>query len=274
MPQGRLILFSALLASALDLAAAPLPRGGDLGRRWKARDWTSAYNLEGAWVRRGDTNEFDVSYTDVKTRQQLFWRVVVLSIDGAQVRMKATLNLSGTPQTFDVTGRLLADGRTIRGRGGWCKPTVKYCGFEVVTDWPVAAKALPLASRPTPLPGRAPSTGSTAAAPPPAASAPSLKTLPPRWRVKDNTTPGFHYQGTWVLQGDEIRFNYTEVGGSARAEGAIALDTWDGTQLVLRNRGARRVYRGTLQPGGKIISGTAQPCPPKIACTWEATAEK
>lgn len=273
MPPGRLILFCTLLEAALHLAAAPLPRGGDLGRRWKAREWTSAYNLEGVWVRRGDSNEFDVSYTDAKTRQQLFWRVAILSIDGAQVRMKATLNLNGKPQTFDVTGRLLTDGRTIRGRGGWCKPTVNYCGFEVVTDWPVAAPAL-RSSRPIPPPAPAPSSGSTSTTPPPAPAAASLKALPLRWRVKDNTTPGFHYQGSWVVQGAEIRFHYTETAGNARADGAIAIDSWDGALLILHDRAARRVYRGALQPDGKTISGDARPCPPKIACTWEATAEK
>ncbi len=271
MPQRRLIVLCALLAAAPDLSAQ-LPRGGDLGKRWKAKEWTPSFNLQGYWVRRGNSNEFDASYTDSRTRQNIFWRLAILSVDGSQVRIRAALNTGGTPRTFEFTARLLSDGRTIRGRGGWCGPNVSYCGFEAVADWSVAAREDTHFSHPAPLRGR--DTSAAAATPPPSgAPAPTLKGLPPRWRVKDNSIPGFAYQGTWTIQGRELRYNYSTASGD-KAEGSMALENWDGAMLILHNRGAKRFYRGLLQPGGKTVRGTTSPCPPRMACTWEASAEK
>lgn len=268
MPPRRLALASLLLLSALPLWAQ-LPRGGDLGRRWKAKEWNGQFRLEGTWVRRGDTNEFNVEYRSADGRQSLYWFVTVLSVEGSEVRLRVQVTVQGDRRTYEFPATLLSDGRTIRGRGAWCKPAQPYCGFEAVADWSVAAPTYKQFARPLP-PMQA---GGKTPQPAPGANPnlPQLKVLPPRWRVKDNAIPGFPYQGTWTIQGKEVRFLYTT---PSRALGTMSLDLWDGTMIVIRNRGTRRVYEGLLQPGGALLRGTARPCPPDTACTWEAVLDK
>lgn len=266
MPPGRLILSALFLAGHLFAADPSLPRNGELGKRWAAKAWTPKFNLLGYWVRRGASNEFDADYTDAKTRQQFFWRIAVLSVNGADVRMKATLALDGGQKTYDIPGKLLGDGRTIRARPSWCGASTAYCGLEVTADWPVAERVYKQFAKP----------GSSASPTPPpgAVAAATLKTVPARLRVKDNAIPGFPYSGTWTIQGNEVRFSYLDPSGKNKAEGFMVLEKWDGSYLFIRNRGARRLYQGAVQSGGKSISGTVTPCPPKVACTWEAVIEK
>lgn len=280
MPQGRIVLLFASLLACLPLSAQPA-LSGELGKRWKAKDWNGTKELLGQWVRRGDSSEFDVEYIEKQTRIPFFWRVTILGIDGQDVRFRAIVTLDGPARTYNFTGRILTDGRTIRGRGAWCKPQQPRCGFEVVADWTVADRIYKQFSRPVPPPpstasSKSDSTGaaSQATTSSPDSNLPQLKNLPPRWRVRDNSVPSYPYQGTWDIDGRDVRFKYTSVSGGAKAEGSMQLVNWDGTMIIIRNRGAGRVYEGLLQPGARVLRGTARPCPPDLSCTWEATLEK
>ncbi|MBI4892499.1 MAG: hypothetical protein HY821_17880 [Acidobacteria bacterium] len=255
-----------LLATALflPLAGSDLPRGGELGKRWKARDWTPSFQLDGTWERIGTSNRFQTMYTDRRTRQALNWEVTVVSIQGQNVTFKATLALGGKPATYQFTGRIQPDARTIKGKGGWCTNPNLYCGFEVVADWPVAGE-----SRST-RPGATPT------------ALPVLKgsTIPGRatpgqlWKVRDTTAGGFDYEGTWTFNGEFVRFDYRERTTGAKASGTMDLLRWDGLKVEIRNLAASRTYQGTLQADGKTISGTSPSCKGRPGCGWSATIEK
>lgn len=258
MPQRRLTLFA--FASLL-LPAAPPPRSGDLGREWIARDWTPNYSLSGKWIRRGQSALFDAYYKDSKG-VPFNWTLEITSVSATSLKGVATMNIGATPKKFPISGVISADGRTIRGKGAWCRPGV-FCGFEVKADWQVASSAAP-----RPL-----STSSPAAPAAPSATSP-LRTSPGiLWKVRDRTTPGFDYSGTWTFDQGKIHFKYKGRDGSP-AEGVLWLRAFTGASIRIYNSGTRRYYDGTISADGRTVTGTATGCPPRASCVWEATIEK
>ncbi len=255
-----------LLAAAmtLPLMGDVSPRAGGLGRHWKARDWTPSFQLDGTWERVGDSNRFRTVYSDRVTRRNVNWDVTVVSVTAETVTFKATLTLDGGPKTYTFTGRIQADGRTIRGKGGWCTNPGAYCGFEVVADWPVAGQ--PAAAR----------VGASVASLPVAkgSTLPGRATPGTLWKVRDYTAGGFDYEGTWTIQDQTIRFDYRERSTGAKAGGTMDLLRWDGLKVEVRNLAASRFYLGTLQADGKTIVGTSPSCKGRPNCGWSATIEK
>lgn len=267
MPARRL---SAALCLLLGPAAWPqaktsLPRGGDLGRVWTGEDWNGASSvLKGRWVRQGDSARFHVFYSDAKGRPGT-WSVEILSIEGDAVRMKVHVPLATGVKTYPAQGVIQADGRTIRGKAGWCAPGAA-CGFRVTADWKIQPKGVAeIALHPR--------SGSVVPAPPPARG--GIHASPGAvWRVKDFTTPGFAWEGTWTFRGEVIQFSYQNKSTGRTTQGTLELQRWDGSYVRILNRGSEQTYEGYVQADGKTIKGTSTACGESKACGWEAVIEK
>jgi hypothetical protein len=240
------------------------PLGGNLGRVWRIRDWNKPlYDFKGAWVRRPNSLDFDLDYTDtIKGKEGRKSNDVVhlISIKGDQV----VLRLGKTERTF--TGTIQLDGKTIKGRGDWCRAAI-VCGWEAVTDWVVTPQLLASIS------GKPRYTGPADAGKAAPGGKPNLGTL---WRVRDNTSPGFNYSGTWSFQAgtDRISFQYKDSVSGQSATGFLTMGDIANDKVSIYNPGRRKYYRGTIQAGGKTIKGTADWCNNRTGCNWEATIEK
>ena len=241
-----------------------LPLGGNLGRVWRVRDWNKPlYDFKGAWVRRPNSLDFDLDYTDnLKGKEGRKANDVVhlISIKGDQV----VLRLGNTERTF--VGTIQLDGKTIKGRGDWCR-NAPVCGWEAVADWTVTPQLLASIS------GKPRYTGPADSGKGPTAGKPNLGTV---WRVRDSTSPGFSYTGTWtfVPGSDKIAFQYKDSASGQIATGALSLSEVANDKVVIFNPGRQKYYRGTIQAGGKTIKGTADWCRSRTGCDWEATIEK
>jgi hypothetical protein len=262
MPQGRLIRALLALTAAQLLNGSAPPRVGDLGRKWVARDWTPGFSLSGHWVRRGTSNVFDVEYIDRNTKAPLVWQVTVLTVQGQEVTMSATMNQDDGVKNYPVIGRILPDGRTIRGRGGWCAPHLVYCGFEAVADW-----TIPSGQRKTAARVAVPSGADQMAV---ARGVDRGKV----WKVRDTTIPGFVWVGTWTFEGEHAHFRYQEERSGQAADGSMSVLLWDGVMIRVENSATRRVYEGTLQADRKTIQGTSAACKGRRDCGWTAVIQK
>lgn len=239
-----------------------LPMGGNLGRVWRVRDWMRpTYDFKGAWVRRANSLVFDLDYTDTmkgKQGRKANDVIQLISIKGDQV----ALRVASTDRTY--LGTIQLDGKTIRGRGDWCRG-IEACGWEAVADWEVDDQLLARIS------GKPRYTGPSATKSNPTGQA-DLGTV---WRVRDNTNTGYSYSGLWTFQPNgRIRFEYKDNSTGQSASGSLEFVDSVGDKVTIFNPGRRKHYRGTIQPGGKSIRGTADWCQSRSACFWEATIEK
>ncbi len=249
----RLVVIAALAAAVL--AGADVPRSGNLGRVWEAREWRTARMFwRGKWTRAGNSNRFDVFYRD-QAGKRYDWSLTVDSVRGQNVGL--TFVVLG--RKIPGTGVIQADGKTIKGRAGYCY-NIPDCGFEVVADWPMERPALAAApSRP----------GEKAAPQAPHASSGTVR-LDGVWKVRDSTVPEYEWAGIWTLSGTEVKFRYSDRASGTKSEGGMRVMRWDGFELIIENRASRSYYRGQLQPDGRTLKGTTMPCVGRKTCVWEA----
>jgi hypothetical protein len=262
MSARRLMALCWLASAAFAWQSSTLPRNGDLGREWAAEEWNStALVMKGKWLREGDSARFRVFYSDAKGRSGS-WTVEILSIEGNDVRMRIFMPMDGKTRAYSATGRIQSDGRTIRGKSEWCGAAVS-CGFKVVADW----KPLPQ--------GVAEVTKTQKAPQPTSVLREQIRANPGKlWRVTDLTTPGYHWEGTWIFENDSVRFAYKEKNSGAKTEGTLELQRFDGAYIRLFNRGADDTYEGWVQPDGKTLKGTTRNCGANPKCRWEAVIER
>lgn len=262
MSAWRLTLCLLLAWPAAALQNSALPRGGDLGREWIAEEWRSSKVLvKGKWVREGSSARFRVFYSDASGRPAT-WTVDILAIEGNTVRMRVTIPFGRETRTYSASGLIQSDGRTIRGKSGWCPSSVS-CGFRVVADWKPVARGVAQVAK-------------AAKAPQPSSIVrEGIRANPGKvWRVTDLTTPGFHWEGSWTFDGATVRFAYREKKTGARTEGVLELQRWDGAYVRLLNRGTSDTYEGYVQPDGRTLKGATKSCGADPRCRWEAVIER
>ncbi len=233
------------------LGAQPGKAPGNLGRMWKVHQWIlPAADLDGRWSRIGDTNTFNVDYTNKLTKLPVTSKVTVISKTGSKI----VISIPGS--NVRMIGNIGIDGRSIRGTLDPC-PAGSTCGWTAETDMqqPVAEVAKKAeATRPL-----------------------TLEDLGTTWRVHDFTNEGYDYYGTWILPKpgfDAIEFSYKNKLDGAAAKGSFVIGQLSGRVLLIFHQGRRKYMRGTVQGDGKTIKGTADWCRNPTLCGWEATVVK